>query len=247
MKLGTWTFLVLGGALGLAACGGDSKDTGDGEEQVRVVFAIVSPEEGFTADAGASVLLEVRATEEGTQNEVALSDIAWSAPEWAGSTGNGTTVTDLPVGTYELTATATVDGRELSDAVGITINALPVDYRGMLNASVDVIEPWEFTLSCPGNLTFTVEGDGTFSNGQGGCTIEDYPDYSFTFVVEGSVTGAVVDGALVMDDGNGGREETPFHGSKADDGAITATFDKEFSNDDGTMRLYGDWRAMPIP
>ena len=37
-----------------------------------------------------------------------------------------------------------------------------------------------------------------------------------------------------------------FEGTVADDGSITSTFDETFANDDGSLRLVGDWVASPI-
>jgi len=239
----SWSILAV--ATLAFACGDKNDDTSTVDEDVVPVVEITSPTDGATFDVNTEVTLEARGTDSATGADLTLSEITWTAEGWTGASDSPVTVTDLPVGTYPLTVTARAAGQDLSASVTITVNALPVDYTGKLDLKTDVVySGFSDTYPCPGDVSFTLEPDGSLSNGVGNCVIPDFPDYPVTFTLTGQVTDGVLDGSFVMTS-DGTDYETPFTGTKAADGSIDAAYDTTFQDGRDSLRVYGTWGAKP--
>ena len=62
------------------------------------------------------------------------------------------------------------------------------------------------------------------------------------FDVNGEVNGGQVSGELYVTDAD---DVLPFEGSYANDGTITAEYDRSFNEGDGTLRIWGTFTALP--
>lgn len=104
----------------LASIGCGDKDGGDSGTST-VVLSIVSPDDGAFLDEGAEVFLDVEARDE-SGAELPVTDVSWEADGWSAE-GDEITVSDLPVGEFELRATGVNDAKTLSASIEVYVFA----------------------------------------------------------------------------------------------------------------------------
>ena len=230
-----------------AGCGDDDKDdTSSVNEDAQPVLEITSPDDGDEFDKGAEVVLEVASTDAVTGETLGVSQVAWSADGWAGATGNPATVTDLPLGTYDITVVGKSAGQDLTASVEVTINAVPVPYAGNLNAVLTYDYGFGiWTDTCLGTVAFVLQPSGEMTDGMGTCTTTEYPDTPVSFTLEGNATDGNLVGNLVLSY-DGEDYKTPYMGTLATDGKATGIFDTTFPIDMMTsFKIAGSWDAQP--
>jgi hypothetical protein len=197
-----------------------------------VTVQITSPDDAASFEAGAVVHLAADVSNG--------AEPAWSAGQWS-TAGNDLDVTDLPVGTWDLTAAVGT----ASDVVAITITQpMPRDYAGELAMSIDLSsdEYGDYTFACTHiSLDFTIDPEGTLG-GEGQCKS---PLETYVFAMEGTVVDEVVSGFMITDATP--DDPLPFEGTRT--GAdVSCTFDKTWVNEagDGSFRLYGSFAASEV-
>lgn len=235
----------------LAACGGESSsdDTSGQKDQQKSkpVLTIAAPQDGATFTAGDDVHLNVTATVDGKGVAVAHAD--WSTGSWT-RTGNDIDVTDLPIGAVTLHVEALVDGVTGTADVDITIEEpvdnTPVGYHGSIQALMEVHADIDVDATCFGNLTVTgLPADKTLT-GEGSCEIDsDFGSLGDApFTLEGTAKDGTLSGDLVMV-AEGTEYRTPFTGTGSIGAPLNASYDKTFTVDGDSLRLYGTWSATP--
>lgn len=221
------TLLVLG------AC------AGGGETPAEVALTITSPTDGSVLISGEAVTLSADIT---GVNLILGEELTWSAGEWSAA-GNAIEVSDLPIGTLALTARVPVGGIDYTDTVEIVVEPPPepVDYEGVLSLTIELQSGFgNFDFDCTHDyLTFVVQPSGRLE-GEGAC---EAVNQTYVFALTGEVDGTTVTGEMKVDSSD---QPMAFAGTVGDDGAITSTFDETFANDDGSLRLFGDWVASPV-
>ena len=215
----------------LGACSGGAVD--------EITFSITSPSDGARFVSGEAVVLSAAVT---GVNLAPGEELSWSVGDWSAS-GNDVSVTDLPVGTLSLTARLPIDGIDYTDSVELVIEPPPepVDYEGILSLTLELESDFgDFDFDCTHDyLGFTVQPSGSLE-GEGAC---EAINQTYVFSITGQVDGTSVSGEMQVDSAD---SPMAFEGTVADDGSITSTFDETFANDDGSLRLVGDWVASPI-
>jgi hypothetical protein len=230
------------------ACSGSSSDDegGGGGGGGTAELVIASPTDGSEWDLGVAVPLEVSATKAG--RDVPLQGVTWTIGDWTGQ-GASTEASGLLPGEHTVTATATVDGAEVSASVGITVTGPPeVDYEGRLNADYTIsADGFELSDTCQGPVTFTVVAAGTLTGSGSARCQSDWEDFDLAFTMEGTLVGGTLSGDLVFAMDDGSIERTPFTGTgRYNDGALSASFDNTFTSSDGSLRFSGSFSASPI-
>jgi hypothetical protein len=238
---------VLGVGL-LAGCGKKvDTDTGtasedSGEVAGILVAEIQAPLANATFEEGTEVLLQVQVSYE-VGDLVEADSVEWSVEgsDWSVE-GNGRTVTDLPVGTLQLVASAQVGQFLLVDEVTVTVEELvvdtPLNLLGTIDAAVEIADNSgnAFDDDCNGPISFTLHNSEL--TGVGSCSAfgED-----LTFLITGEVTEGQVSGEMGV---SGGEENVPFTGSWDESSEVlTGDFDETWTNPDGSLRLWGSFQA----
>ena len=130
MKVGSGLLALLA----LGACNGKDGST---EDHGRPTINIVSPEDGATFTQGDEVQLEAEAIyDDGT--DAIMTDTTWTAGDWSGQ-GTSLTTTDLPAGNLTLEVGATVDDKDLSTKIHITVNTAGGEGEGEGEGDTDVV------------------------------------------------------------------------------------------------------------
>jgi hypothetical protein len=225
-----------GGDRGASGGPGGGPGGGDGE---GAVAAVVSPEDGATFMAGDAVTLEV------TLDGAAPEGAEWSitGTPWVAS-GSPVTVSDLPEGELRLEVEAWSGGGSAVAQVDITVEPRePVSYAGEMSATVEVDSPYYSADSdCPGPVSFVWDTDNTLW-GTGSCYYDfDIYDDTVRFELFGQVEGGAVTGTLTSDLDDEGMD---FTGTVGADGLISASFDKTWSEGEGSLRIWGTLSASP--
>ena len=229
-------------ALALSACGADDGDPANPDgPQVAATgsLEILSPSSGTVVAAGEEVHLSVSVT--AANGNTISATTTWEAPGWT-QEGADLWVTDLPIGTYDLVASADVDGELLTESHGITVEEPPepIPYTGVMSMDISVYSDFgDFDLVCAHrSLDFIL--DGASFSGSGICEADFVGEVAYA--LDGTVSGGQVSGELSLTDTD---DVLVFDGTKDDDEVITASFDDEFANEDGSARLYGSFTASP--
>jgi hypothetical protein len=237
-------------ALLVLACVGckddaSTDDSGDPQANSHAKVEIVAPTDGASFTEGDEVTLEVSVTDEETGEPVEHGEVTWSAPEgwtFAGDTG---TVTDLPVGSYELEVTVGIGSRQVTDSVAITVIEQhdPIGYNGNLVSTLYLYSnEYDVEDEGPCNGTFDLATDASWVvTGSGHCHVDlfwDTVSWDVDFEIDGQRTGEAVEGTLFFFDEHGTRYETPYTGTITD-GEVHTTFGAEFENEDGILRFSG--------
>jgi hypothetical protein len=206
--------------LSLGACNGSG--TIGGEDTPELLVAIASPVDGATSVSGDEVQLS--ATVAWSDGSAAEGIWVWTAPEFE-LAGNNQVTTDLPVGSYALTATAVVGETTAQASVDVTVEQGPVEYGGAIDAKVDIKGGLgDYTVPCDGRC-FAVA-----------------LDYGFT--IEGRIDGGVLTGTMLGDNATA-DQAVELTGSMSGD-TIEAAFDRTWTNSSGSLRIYGTWSATPV-
>lgn len=239
-----------GGTWDSATGPSDPSGTGTPPEQsetepLGLRVQITAPASGATFAEGSSVAL-ISETTDSTGAEVKAT-VLWSAPDWSGQ-GLSLTATDLPVGSYEIVATAALAGEVAEDSIQITITELEeVEYSGLLHmeTELEIDGLGSFDYPCEHrDLRWTLQGQAF--TGSGECEVDySFGDETYRFDVDGSISGSSVSGTMRMEDSS---EVLLFDGSYDPvSGHIEASYDETWSNSDGSLRLYGSLEGDPLP
>lgn len=228
------------------ACSGSSDDGsgGGGGGNGVAELTIASPTAGSEWELGEAVPLEVTATKAG--RDVPAQGVQWTIGDWAGQ-GASTEATGLLPGEHTVTATATVDGEEVTASVDITVTGpASVDYEGRVTAEYTLDADFEVSDACNGPITFTVMASGAVSgSGTTRCVSDWVDDFNLDFTVEGTLSAGTLSGNFVFSS-DGQEERVPFTGSgRYNDGDLTGSFDNTFSSADGSLRFNGSFTASP--
>lgn len=245
MKLLPVRELILGVCIivGLVACGGEvDADSSDSAEPVGIlVVSIQSPLAGAVVTEGDEVFLQLEVGYEDGES-VDADSVSWSLESGAWSaSGNGLTATDLPIGALQLVAEAQVGRFALSDSVSLTVEAVvvpPLDLSGSLDAMVKIADNSgnDFDDDCNGPVVFVL--DGADLTGSGSCSAFNE---TLDFIITGTVSAGQVTGEMGVSDG---EENVPYTGEwDKDNQVLTGVFDETWTSSDGSLRLWGTFRA----
>jgi hypothetical protein len=250
------TVLML--ALLFVGCGdkdddSNTDDTGEEGPSSRAVVEIVSPADGAMLVQGAEVALEVSVTDEESGDAMDYDAVSWSAPPgWSFDQATGT-VTDLPVGEYDLEVTVTIGSRDISDSVAITVEEVhdPIEYRGQLRSSIYLYSnEYELDDEGPCDGQFFLATDEQWQvTGTGECHVELFwgmVDWDVIFQIDGARRGGTVEGTLFFFDDHGTRYEQPYTGTISDT-ELSVSFDAEHSNADGILAFSGTMEGQAVP
>jgi hypothetical protein len=239
------TTLVALLALGAACKSDDPDDTGTPDPANRAVVAILAPTDGASFTEGQAVDLEVSVTDEESGEPMAHGDATWTAPGGWSFVGDTGTVSDLPVGSYDLEVTVALGSREVTDSVAITVLEQhdPLDYEGPLRATLYLWSAeYDIEDEGPCDGTFALFTDAAWAvTGDGQCHVELFwgkVNWDVLFEIDGQRDEGAVEGTLFFFDDHGTRYETPYTGT-IDDSEVHATFGAEFENEDGILRFSG--------
>ncbi len=252
------TLLLFGGLLLAGGCGDKddtnpgTDDTGPNGEAAHAVVEIVSPSPGSSVAMGDPVDLEVTITNDQTGDAIVPDAVAWSAPGWGFDQATGT-VTDLPVGAYDLEVTVTVGSRDINDSVSITVEELyePINYRGELRSTIYLYSN-EYGLDDEGPCdgVFELSTDERWSvTGMGDCDVELFwgmVDWDVIFDIDGQREVTSVAGTLFFFDDHGTRYETPYEGTISDT-EVNVTFGAEHTSPDGILDFSGTMVGHAVP
>lgn len=246
-------------ALGLvvvSGCGDKDSPTDDTSNPdgpaSRAVVAILSPSHGDTFVEGEAVTLEVSVTDEDSGEPMDYDAVSWSAQGWSyeGPTG---TVSDLPVGSYDLEVAVTIGSRTIDDAVSIVVQQRfdPITYRGDLRSTIYLYSN-EYDLDdegpCDGTFDISTD-DQRFVTGTGQCHVELFwgmVDWDVLFEIDGRRVDDAIQGTLFFFDDHGTRYETPYEGT-ATDTDLNVTFGAEHTSPDGILDFSGTMVGRAAP
>ncbi len=227
--------------------------TDDPGVQGQAELDIVSPQDGASYMAGEPVILEVKVVNDSTGAEMSYDSVTWSAQGWSYDQAQGT-VTDLPVGSYDLQVAASVDGRELDGAVSdLTIEQVhdPVSYQGPLDATV-YLESYEYGVddegACDGTVMLETDQQWLVTGG-GSCHVSlfwGYVEWDVDFEIDGTRTEDTVEGDLFFYDTEGTRYYTPYSGTVIGDERIYAEFSLSESTADGELAFWGSFDVLAL-
>lgn len=227
--------------------GDTAGDSGSAGTSVRPAAEILSPDAGATFTEGDAVTLEVELRDEESGSVLEPDSVTWSASGWDGYEGSEGTVTDLPVGELDLSVAVEWGSHTLEDTVSITVESADVSYTGALLTEI-VVTVWgmDYTEYCDGTVAFVVTGEGVLE-GTGTCVLTEWqPGTELDFGLEGTVEGSGLTGALTMEY-EGEVYETPFEGTRDEQGYILATYDELYDLDDYEVRISGEFDGTPQP
>lgn len=235
--------------LALGGCGKDDTagddDTSTPEANAHAKVEIVSPTDGASFSEGDAVTLEVSVTDEESGDALAHGDVTWSAPGGWSYSGDTGSVTDLPVGSYDLEVTVGVGTREVTDSVAITVIERhdPIGYGGAITATLYLYSnEYEMEDEGPCDGTFDLGTDESWAvTGSGQCHVDlfwDMVSWDVDFEIDGARIDDAITGTLFFFDDHGTRYEAPYTGTVSDT-EVHVTFGEEFQNEDGILRFSG--------
>ncbi|MEC7241673.1 MAG: hypothetical protein VXW32_10585 [Myxococcota bacterium] len=232
-------------AMTLVACSSGNTDSGPGDDtgassEDPAVLTIVSPADGAVVTEGDSVLLSAEARGSVSGDVLAMDALEWgtNVGDWMVS-GNDVSVSDFPVGSLQLIATASISGREVVAAVDLVVEPRRYDLSGRIDAAVELYSnEWNYTFEddCNGTMVFVIEGAAV--SGTGSCEAFDEP---IEFLVTGTESNGQVTGEMGV---SGGEENVPFTASwDSEAEVLEGAFDQTWGSDDGTLRMVGTFSA----
>lgn len=232
-------------AMTLMACTSETSDTGPVEDTASpaldpAVLSIVSPADGTVFSEGDSVTLSAEATGSVSGDVLPIDALEWTTNvgDWMVS-GNDVSVSDFPVGSLQLIATASISGREVTAAADLVVEPRRYELSGSLDADVELYSSeWNYTFEddCKGTMAFVIEN--SVVSGTGSCEAFDEP---IEFLVEGTESDGVVTGEMGV---SGGEENVPFTASwDSEAEVLQGSFDQTWESSDGTLRMVGTFSA----